>query len=248
MKVVCLALACVLFLAAASRAQTANAPAAVADPPRPPPRSYTVECQMVRVPAKAVVTLVPELDDEDKAVAAWEKVQAMIARGEATLAAYLLGKGVAREAITAESAEEMRYPTELDCPTRPPDSHFSRHAADLLKVWPFIGIVPTAFDTHKLGQFMEAKVSRTTDPTVLDCVISVKDAQFQGFRRFPAGRLENGEQLAYEQLKVSELKDLASLSVTLGRPALIGVHPVPGKEQAFELFILRITAERRAAP
>src|SRR4051812_22727739 len=100
MKAIRLALSAGLLLASIGRAAEVVS-SALPDHARPPATEYLVECQMVRVSAKTVVTLVPELSDENTAAGAWEKMQGMMARGEGTLAAYLLGRGAERRTITA---------------------------------------------------------------------------------------------------------------------------------------------------
>lgn len=252
MKALCLALSCALFLSGHAWAEQpgpaeATPLVALPDLAWPPAPEYTVECRMIRVPAKALLTLVPAFDDDATAAAAWEKVQGMIARGEATLMADLLAKGEAGRTISAESLEEMTYATNFASSARPPDFHFSRRSAELLKFWPHIGLVPTNFEKLRLGRFLDAQVRRTADPVLLDCAISLRHLEFLGVRQFPAGRLENGERLTYEQPRTSEMKDVSKLLVALGRPVLVGVHPVPGEEEAFELSIVRITGERRKA-
>ncbi len=245
MKAVCLALACALFLSAASSAQTANAPAAVNDRPL---RSYTVECQMVRVPAKAVVTLVPELSDEARVIGAWEKLQAMIARGEATLANLLSARGNEQQHIVAESTEEERLPAEFADPALPALLPATSRALERLQVWPHVGIVPTAFETRNVGPTLTVEIKRTTDPKLLECRLDFAHVELPHVRTFDAGALPNGERIGYSLTDFTALHTKAGLLVESGRPKLVGVHRLPSPEAAFEVVMLTVTATPLRAP
>lgn len=64
----------------------ARASAQSTDDPKERRWNITAECQMVVVPQKAALPLMPELLDEAKVEGAYEKVQQMIAAGEAEFA------------------------------------------------------------------------------------------------------------------------------------------------------------------
>ena len=63
--------------------------------------------------------LLPDLGEDTKIEAAFATLQQMIAKGEATLIANLVARGVGDDKRVAESVEEVRYPTEFQGPDLP---------------------------------------------------------------------------------------------------------------------------------
>jgi hypothetical protein len=88
-----------LVVSALAQAQPEPAPAPEPDP-RVNPWKVTVECQMVVLPEKTVLALLPELHDPSKIDAAFAKVQERIAKGGAELAANLIVQSWDRRAFS----------------------------------------------------------------------------------------------------------------------------------------------------
>ena len=74
------------------------------------------ECQMVALPEKLALPLIPDLRDETRIDVAFATLQQMMTRGEATLVANLLARGAGDATLTAESVEEYRYPASFAPP------------------------------------------------------------------------------------------------------------------------------------
>ncbi|HEV7401310.1 MAG TPA: hypothetical protein VGO11_00205 [Chthoniobacteraceae bacterium] len=244
MKAICLALACLALVVLAEN----SALPALPDPKLPLPRSYTVECHMVLVPGKSVAAVVPELDDETRVVAGWAKLQAMIARGEVTLADYLLGKGFERSDISAGSLVDAKYPTEYEDAKLPWPLPVTAQSLERLKFWPHVGIVPTAFDAVNVGPTLSTEIKRTTDPGLLQCELTFRHVHPPRERQFDAGRLPNGERLAYWMSDFTELRTQTQVFVESGRPKLVGVHRLPRAEGLFELVMLTVTEDPCPVP
>ncbi len=135
----------------------------------PVPRNWTVfaTCQMVIVSQKAALPLVAEFSEDEKADAAWDKVQKMIETGEATLVAELVSKGVQGQNLVSETVEEMRYAAAYE-PPQLPEKIPAENAVEALKAWPHVGIVPTAFETRNVGQTLAVSVRVSDDGKWLD--------------------------------------------------------------------------------
>ena len=213
----------------------------------------TAECQMIVVPSKLALQLIPELSDPAKIAAAWPRVQSLIASGEATLAATLFGEGSDGKTITAASTEEFRYGTEFE-PPEVPDSFYDsagllpKLSPEMLKNWPIVGITPTAFETRNLGQRMELTISATAGPSILACIYKITHTRLEHMDKIDAGRLANGERLSLEQPRISEMSDESSTTMESGTPKLLGVHRLPGGEGKFELFLLKLTTHLQKTP
>ncbi len=154
---------------------------------------------MVTVPARLLPTLLPDLQDEVKAAVAVAALIAMELRGEVTLSADLLARGLEGEKFVAESRKEFSFASEYEPPVVPQSSLLEKPSPDALKNWPHAGIVPTAFDTRQLGQTLEVEVSATADPKVFLCSYAAEHVRFEQMNRMDAGRLADGERLFVEQ-------------------------------------------------
>lgn len=218
--------------------------AAGAQEPPAPKSKWTViaECQMVVMPQKAALSLIPVLSDEKKVEGEWAKVQEMIDRGEATLIANLLVQGEAGKNLVTESVEELRYATEYDPPKLPREMP-KENATEFLKNWPVAAITPTAFETRNLGVTLEVKAEVSADGQWIRAQVVPNHVRLLRFSKFEAGTLPTGKELFVEQPQFSTLKDTLSLVVRSGQRVLVGVHKVPGSENTMELFILRMRTQ-----
>ena len=190
---------------------------------------------------KLVPALVAELEDDEKALAALQRLQAMIERGEGTLADYLLARGFEQRPIRTESGGEIKAVAEFQDASLPRPLPVTAARLERLKLWPHAGIVPVVFDTHEVGSKIEVKIHRTADPHLLECRLDFKHGQRVRDRLFDAGPLATGDRLAFS------LTDFLTSRPAPGswsaRPAQAGRrHRLPGTPAAFELVLLTVTA------
>src|SRR4051812_2996266 len=143
-----------LFATAFARAQTPD-PSPMPDSKAAPERAFTMECKMVLLPVKLAVGLIPELSDDAKVSAAFLKLQGMLERGEATLAANLVSQGSERQRVESSSVLEIRYGTEFDPPQLPDRFPSDAAAIQALKNWPAVAITPTSFETRNTGPIIK---------------------------------------------------------------------------------------------
>lgn len=204
----------------------------------------TAECQMMIVPQKLALELLPDLSDDEKIDAAWERVQKLIAQGEIELLGKLLLKGDADKRMVAESIEEMRYPTQFDPPQIPSEIP-KESATEVLKAWPVVGVTPTSFETRNVGQTLEMETFVSDDGQWIDMNVVAQHIRFLRWVKFDAGRLANGERLSIEQPHMHVLRNTQSLRMRNGQRVLLGVHRPPEPNQkSFELFVLQLKATK----
>ncbi len=201
------------------------------------------ECQMVVLPQKAALALLPELQDDAKIDAAFAKLQTMIAAGEAQLAANLVAKSIAGQKSTAESVEEMKYATEYDPPIFP-DKIPKENPIEFLKAWPVNGPTPRGFAERKFGATMESQPSAAEDGRWIDVAITLEHSRFLRWNKFDSGILSTGKAVSFEQPHFHSLKNIASIRLRNGQRILVGVHKLAPPETAFELFLLRVVARK----
>ena len=215
------------------------------DPRKPPAPSYSAECEWIAVPASAVLELVPELSDETTAAAAWGKVLAMLARGEATVSDSLFATG--GEQMIAQSTLDVPYVTNVT-PPAVADSHPFRRLVGPRedRRW-----IPTDVDRRMTGPQMELEVSRTADSRMLLCNYVLDRVQLKEFLPVEFGRLPGGSPLVVDQPRFTMTREMSGAYLECGRPKLVGVQRLPGKEAKFELVVLTVhgpTLPARTAP
>ncbi|RYD83851.1 MAG: hypothetical protein EOP84_07125 [Verrucomicrobiaceae bacterium] len=204
----------------------------------------TAECQMILVPQKLALELIPELSDDGKIDTSWERGQKLIVQGEIEVLGKLLLKGDADEKMVAESIEEMRYPIRFDTPNIPHDLS-KQNALEVLKAWPAVAVIPTSFETRNIGQTLEMETFVSDDGQWIDMNVVAQHIRFLRWVKFDAGRLANGERLSIEQPHMHVLRNTQSLRMRNGQRVLLGVHRPPEPNQkSFELFVLQVKATK----
>ncbi len=233
-----------LLIASLAMSLSLRAWAATEGALEPPAWEIIAECQMVMLPQKAALPLLSDLGDDAKIEAAFTTLQQMIDRGEATLAANLVARGLAGHNLASESVEELRYPTAFDPPQLPTDIPKEK-PADFLKAWPVVGITPTAFETRKIGTIFELQATLVSpDGQWISADATPQHVRFLRYSKYDGGLLASGEHLSVDQPLFATLRNTCSLRVHAGQRLLMGVHKVPGEENTMELFIVRIRTQK----
>lgn len=199
------------------------------------------ECQMVVLPQKAALPLIPDLSDDDKIEAACGKLMLMIEHGEATLLANLSLRGESGVKLVTESVEEVRYPSEYTPPQLPQENSKEKPA---LKNWPAVGPTPTAFETRNVGATLVLNAGVSADGQWVSMEAVAQHVRLLRFAKIDSGILLSGEHVGVEQPRFSSLRDTVSLHVPAGQRILLGVHKDPTQENNLELFLLRVRVQR----
>ena len=205
----------------------------------------TVECQMVVLPQKAALPLIPDLLDPAKIDAACARVQDLIAKGEAELAANLVVKTSEDVKAVAETIEEVRYATEFDPPQLPQNAP---DKAELLKQWPVTGVTPTAFETRNVGTSLEVEPTLMSAGRLWRVKVTPAHVRFVRWAKTDAGKLANGEHIFVEQPIFHSVRNVNEVVLAAGQRALLGVHKLLEPKDTLELFLLRFTAAPVKAP
>src|SRR5206468_4296903 len=124
--------------------------------------------------------------------------QEMITKGSAKLVANLIGQGALGARIDSSASEEMRYATEFQPPQLPTELP-RENAIEVLKAWPHVGIVPSAFETRAVGQTLLIEVAREKEGALLEVSVVLEHVRFLRWSKTDAGRFANGERLSIDQ-------------------------------------------------
>ena len=206
------------------------------------PRQWKVhsELQVVTLPEKAALALLPELRDEGKIEAAWERIKTMISEGGATLAAAPIVVANSDEKGEAKQVEEVRYGLQFREPqvieslpksgaTTPPDKE------------KMLGIAygPTEFATRDVGISLTAEAAVSGDGQTLDLTAKTEHVWLLGWEEFEFGQTLSGEKIHVKQPKFARATADSFVTVRSGERTLLSVHRIPGEAGRMELFLLR---------
>ena len=217
--------------------------AAKTDEEKPVHWNVTAECQMVVLPQKAALALLPDLNDDAKIESAYARLQAMIEKGEAQLAANLLTKGASGERSHAEAVEEVRYGANFD-PPQLPDKIPAEKPVETMKAWPFVAATPTGFEKRDVGTTIEVVGRVADDGRHIDITAIASHVRFLRWKKFEIGVMPTGQHITIEQPCFHELTNTNSLRERNGQRVLIGFHKLPEPAATFELILLRVSAKK----
>jgi hypothetical protein len=204
--------------------------------------SVTAECQMLVLPQKLALAVMPGLLDDDAFDKEWEGVKAKIQKGEIKLAADVIVAGEAGKKLQSDTGEEFRYPIEFNPPDLPHNIP-EKKAEELLKMWPAITITPTAFETRALGASATVTAAVSPDGQWVSAEVKLQDVRFIRSIKYDAGVLASGEHLGVEQPQFYSAKSELSVQMRSGWWQVVGSHVLPGDE-GMEVFLLRLSAKR----
>ena len=204
------------------------------------------ELQVITLPEKAAIALLPELRDEGKIEGAWKRIEVMLAEGGATLVAAPIVVANSDEKGEVKQGEEVRYGTEFSSPqviepapkpgdTTPPGKDKALGTA----------YGPTAFDTRHVGITLTVEAAVSGDGQTLDVTVKAEHVWHLGWVEFESGQTLSGEKIKLKQPKFASAKADSFLTVRSGERTLLSFHRVPGEQGRMELFLLRVWTAAR---
>ena len=200
--------------------------------------NITGECEMVTLPQKAALALLPELTDPKRFDSAYATLQGMLADGSAKLVSTLVVKTQSGEKGEASSIQEMRYPTEFD-PPQVPDGKKAIASGD--KDPPTIGITPTAFETRNIGASLELEAS-TSEGRLISVKATPSHVRFLRWARTEVGTASNGDRLFVDAPIFHTIRNTSAIFFRNGQRVLVGVGKLPDPLEGIELCFLRVSA------
>jgi general secretion pathway protein D len=222
------------------------------DPNAPPPwpapgtTSVRVDVQMVSIPIAKARVLVPEFQNQQKATAAWARLQEMIAGGKAELLAWpviWLNTGGSGK---SESCLEDRFPTEYTPPQIP-----QTISVNLPPTPKWGATTPTAFETRNMGAVVSVeavKIARDGADVELNLVTEfIRPIRIREWRiqRSPLGVEGVATQPDFQTSKLT-----TSLCAHRDEPLLIGlcVQSEPAPHAELQILHARVTVGPPGVP
>lgn len=204
------------------------------------------ELRVITLPEKAALALLPELRDEEKIEGAWQRLEAMLAEGGATLVAAPNIVAGNIEKGEATQGEEVRYPAQFNSlqviePRPKPGDTAPSNKDNALG----IEYAPTVFEVRQTGITLNVFAEVSGDGQTLDVTVKADHTWHLGWAEFEAGQTLRGEKIKLPQPKFASAKADSVLAVRSGERTLLSVHRVPGESGRMELFLLRVWSAAR---
>ncbi|MHA3772988.1 hypothetical protein ACXR0O_15750 [Verrucomicrobiota bacterium sgz303538] len=215
------------------------------------PSSWTVrvDVQMVAISPHRALTLIPKLQDERTADAAFADIQRMIERDDAELLAWPVAIARNRTRAVAESVVEVQYPTEAYPsyggqsfsaePEKPRPDAVPRF------YWPRWGaIIPNTFETRNTGATLELEASVDEKGERIGLSIAPQFVQLIAFHEFTGSKSPAGIQGVLQRPEFSVSRTTCALTVANGRRILLSTSTETGPKKRLILYLLKAVARR----
>jgi general secretion pathway protein D len=199
---------------------------------------------MVSVSTSVALQLVPALQNKETVAEAFERLQGMLQRDEATLLGWPVFWLKSGSRAACSTAEECRYPIEF----RPPEEPGGFAAAPRWRGPTWGPNVPTAFETRNVGCLTEVEAEVDENDGTIGLNLSAEFGRLLGFHRWRGNPTPGGIEGIVEQPDFAESKAVTRVQVSPGQPTLLGVFIVPKPAPHAELFIVRARKAAAVAP
>ena len=213
-----------------------------------PPQNIQIELQVVTLPEKLALELIPDLLDKNKIEAANTRLQKLLREGQAKLAGWLILTTKSGQRAVAEAVEEVRFPTAFDpgqvaVTVQAPDPDAAQ--GDVIKIKPMIHTnalapVPTGFDARYTGVTLEVEPVLAPDGETLDLNLVPQHMRLLGWKAVKIKYGARGEEVTVEQPIFSMNKVTTSFTLKNGQRKLLGSYPVNDPPRSIEIFIVRV--------
>ena len=194
---------------------------------------------MVELPQDKALALLPDLNDDAKVDAAYDRIMAAVGRKEATLIGCPVVRSLSGQRATAETIDEIVYPTQVQPPQLPQNLTVTSSDAALDDL--NVSACPTSFEKRNAGVVVEYEAVVKPDGKWIDVNIQPQHVVLQGYEKFEVGKTVKIE-AALQQPKFFTTKVSTSLLVRNGQRVLLGVHQLKGPENRVELDVLKVSA------
>ncbi len=198
---------------------------------------------MISLPRAAALPLLALVGNPDSGAQAWLETARLLETGEATLEADLIAKA-SRHRVSTKTLEEVRYPREF-APPQPPIELPPARTAEAMKVWPYFGATPTAYEAQEIGESMELVVEPSPDGKQIRVEYDLRHKRLQRWQTFAYAEAAGVKRLSIVRPIFHEMTSVSTATFRDGEVMLVGAHALPPPEQGFELFLLRVDQRGR---
>lgn len=162
-----------------------------------------------------------------------KELQKLLDEGKAVMAETTLVAGRSGQRSTVESIREMIYPTESDGPDGPPGPLPARRWQQLaipVLVPPWVGILPTVFETRNTGGTLEVEPTVSKDLRTIHLRIVHEVVFFTGLKNHRLSKDPLGNEYTTSTPIFYSMRTNTALTVQDGESRLVAVLSPKGKE------------------
>ena len=196
--------------------------------------------QIVALPEKLAVPMVPDLLDKKKIEAAYAKLQTYLADGRAILVGWptLTARSGMRAVI--EAIDEICYPSEMFLPDLNDAPSVAEGGTAKLDA------TPLGFLTRNAGVTLEVEPVVSPDGPIIDLNLGPQHVSLQGYKTSTFEVSRNGTKAIVrgQHPEFHTNKVTTSLSFGNGQRKLLGTYKVANPEGYMEFFILKVEIEQ----
>jgi hypothetical protein len=211
-----------------------------------------VELEVISLPTRKALAMLPALQEDAKLADAYQKLKAIAESAEAKVEANLTGRTMHGADLKLTQVEEIRYPIEFEQPS-PVTPNFEAKPTDSKAHDPkqrfAISYPGTTFETRAVGISLSVSFGVSVDGKRFFVTAEPEHSWLLRWDDFEVGRLANNEKIIWKQPRIAVAKSAHTFGMSSGERLLLSAHPIPGKPDRHELFFLRAwTTPRPTAP
>ncbi len=206
--------------------------------------------QVIALPERLAVPLIPDLSDEGKVVAARGKLMKRLAEGEARLVAWTVLETKSGQRAIAEDLREIRYATEFKAGEVHVNLEVSEAADEEpreIKVKPKIEAAglqpaPSAFETRNTGVTLEIEPVVGPDGITIDINLVPQHVWLHAYH--DVTMKHDGKTVVVQQPEFRTNKVTTSITMMSGQTTLLGVFSQSERAGDMELFLLHVEVKK----
>lgn len=196
----------------------------------PPHPTVRVEVQMLKLPMKTAMRILPRLQNESTREKVVGELQEMVRNEKAELLGWPV-VFIQEDRAMTECGEELRYPTEFESPQIPcgfNSSSIKNHIE-----------VPTAFEVRETGTALEVEVDWQADPGMIQLQVHLKSTRLIGFQENRSSGTEFADYKMCIQPSFAVASTSSAIHVRPGVWNLLSTFVEQDPEPHLVLFLLR---------
>lgn len=199
-----------------------------------------IDLQMVMLDEARALELLPHLQsvDQKEVDTAWDRLQSMIRKGEATLLAWPMVRTMDGARSTSETMLEKRYPTNFEPPQVPQTFGALPPTPGPIRADTVEGL-PNAYETRNLGVTLEASPVVLGEGRQLYLDLQITRVDLIGFEDFGYALTAHNTVVPAPQPLFFTLKSTLELKLQNGQRQLVAVHKRVKPENSIELHLVR---------
>jgi hypothetical protein len=199
-----------------------------------------IDLQMVTLEEARALELLPQLQsvDQREVDAAWERLQGMLRKGEATLVAWPIIRTMDGARGVSETVLEKRYPTEFEPPQEPQTFGPGSPKPGKIRADTVEGL-PNAYETRNLGVTLIASPLVLREGRLLFLDLDISRVDLLGFEDFGYALTVHNTLVPAPAPRFTSLRSTLKLKLQSSQRQLVAVHKLVEPKGVIEFHLIR---------